>query len=83
MEDVRIVRGDPNVSYIEQPKRTAAQKHADEALTNAEQAAKESLEKAEEALEWLSVVATPKNRNLPTYIKQLTEEIAEVRRIRQ
>lgn len=84
MEDVRIVRGDPGVSYIETKSRSAAQKHADSALDSAEAAATEAMEKAQEALDWLKVVENkPKNIHVPTYINKLVEEIAEVRRIRQ
>ena len=84
IEDVRIVRGDPNVEYLEpRRQRTEAQRAQDEILDKAAAHAEEALEHVNKALDWLSVVTQPKNRTVPVYVRQLIEEIAETKRLKQ
>ena len=85
-ENVRVFRGAEAPEYADhqqQRQRSEAQKHMDTAIDHAEELATQALDNVTEALEWLSVVCPPKNATAPVYIRQLVEEIAELRRVRQ
>lgn len=86
-EDVRVVRGDPRVEYLQpRERRTEAQRTQDTILENATEHAETALEHLNKTLDWLVIVDQPKaskHRNLPVYAQQLLAELAELRRIRQ
>lgn len=83
--EVRVHYDRPGeVSYLEdQRQRSEAQRAQDEILDKATEHAESALEHVLKALDWLSVVSTPRHRNVPVYVQQLVEEIAEVRRVKR
>ena len=86
--DVRVFypnpSDNPETTYANPVQRTPAQQHLDEALDKAAQHADNALAEAQAAVDWLTVVAPiPTTRNVATYIRQLIDEIVEVRRLRQ
>lgn len=83
-ENVRVVGGQP-VAYLAQARqaRSEAQRAQDEILDHASEHAESALEHAEKALDWLAVLTPPRHRQVPVYLQQLIEEIAELRRVRQ
>lgn len=85
IEDVKVVPGGSDVSYLphERQRRTDAQRAQDDILDKATEHAEAALEHANKALDWLTVVTQPKNRNVPIYVNQLVEEIAEVKRVKR
>lgn len=81
-DDVRVHYDQP-VAYLEQSKRSDAQKVQDTIIEEAAAAATEAKTQLEAALEWMAVITPSKHRNLVVEVGQFIEEIEELKRIRQ
>ena len=82
-DNLRVHYGESSAPLAMARERTPAQKAQDDILDKAEAAALEAINKAQEAIEWLSIVTPVKARTAPVFLRQLHAEIVELRRVRQ
>lgn len=82
IEDVRIIRGD--VSYLQKPERTEAQKAQAQILDNAASEAEQAMEHLLTALDWLSILEPgTRHQSGVVGVKQLQERVEELKRVRR